>query len=160
MSAIASKKKACEAMETKHKVAAKKLIQEVRRDYEVFVQGKASLDFLFMRWGNCMKGLRLIEKGILSTGAPSEEKLKSHRELAELLISFSATISLSAERHLQNNDPLDEAEKASLKEKIDLVKRHRKILEFEFKGWHGQLSREKLEEVSQRISGVTDSKAA
>jgi len=159
MSVTASKKTECEAIEKKHKVAARKLIQEVRRDHVILIKGKLNLECLFEKWGERMKMLRCVEKRMLETGIP-ESGLKNHGELVEAMIGFSAAIALATERRLLNSCQLDDSERSSLSSQIDLVKRHRKILEFEFRGWHGPHSREELEAVSQRISSVSDSKAA
>jgi hypothetical protein len=159
MSVTASEKIECEAIEKKHKLAARKLIQEVIRDHVILVRGKLKLEYLFEKWAECMKVLRCLEKRMIETGIP-EGELKSHGELVEVMIGFSGAISLFARRHLEKNYQLEESERASLSSQIDLVDRHRKILEFEFKGWHGPHSRKELEALAQRFSGVSDRKAA
>jgi len=159
MNATASKKIECEAIEKNHRIAARKLIQEVRKDHVILVRGKLKLESLFERWRECMNVLRGLEKRMIETGMP-EGELKSHGELVEVMIGFSGAISLFARRHLEKSYQLEESDRSSLSSQIDLVDRHRKILEFEFKGWHGPQSREEVEALAQRISGVTDSKAA
>ena len=151
MSVTASKKRPkIEAIDAHHKVAVRKLIQEIRRDYAAFIKGGMQLDSIFAEWSARMNGLREVERQMMDYRLPGAD-LQSHGELTDLMIQFCATIGLAAERHLSHRPLLNGAAKPFLHSQAALIQKHRKILEFEFKGWHGPLSRGEVEDLSERI---------
>ena len=103
-----------------------------------------------------MAALRKLEKKCLIAREPTPEELAIHQKVVSLLIFAADGIASAAERYIQINYHLENHESEALKARVDLVHRHRKLLAFEFGGWHGPtLSAEKLLAAKRDFCGET-----
>lgn len=154
------KDSSCEVVEMHHLKAAEKLIREVYKDFQSLIKDRANLESLFDQWSDLMKMLRAVEKRCFIDQEPTKAHLEGHKQAVNKMIFGADAIASIAQRHLETNYHLDEEEQASLRARSDLVKRHRTILAFEFNGWHGPVSADKLKEGSERLFRESSRKAA
>ena len=83
-----------------------------------------------------MVQLREVERRFMIERKPSPDELMEHRETVNAMIFCADVIVSAATRYLEVNFQMGDAERSGLTAEVDLVARHRKILAFEFNGWH------------------------
>jgi hypothetical protein len=154
------KSSACVVVEMKHLKAAEKLIKEVYKDFEALIAHRKNLDGIFGQWRDLMKQLRAVEKTCFEDREPTQKDYDGHKNAVNRMIFAADAIASAATRHLETNYHLDANEQESLRSQIDLVKRHREILAFEFKGWHGPIPLDQLKEGGEKLFRESGRKVA
>jgi hypothetical protein len=148
------------AEDAAHLKAAEDLIREVQEEYFRLLKEKRALEAIIAKWRALMTAFRGFEKSSLIERSPSQTTLALHKKVMNLMILCSGTIALTGELHLAENHHLPNGERSDLSEKVDLVRRHQKLLTFELGHWHGPSPTEKQIEAAEREQSVRHRKPA
>lgn len=143
-----------------HLKAAQDLIKEVQEDYLRLLKEKRALEDIIAKWCALMAAFRGFENSSLIEKSPSQTTLALHKEVMNVMILCSGTIALTGDLHLAENHHLQDGERTEVCDKVELVKRHQKLLTFELGHWHGPSPTEKQIEAAERAQSVRHRKAA
>jgi len=122
-------------MEPTHLKAAKRLVEEVVRDYSKLMEHGDQLCGIVKEWKELMTLFRSVEQKAMIEKEPSEDQRAAHLRCINAMILCAETIANACERHLEINFHLEDGMRSELQSEIELIKRHRVILAFEFTGW-------------------------
>jgi hypothetical protein len=140
--------------------AVKRLTRAIFRDFSILIESRDHLNHIFRQWALLMVRLRDVEKRFMIERKPSADDLIAHRDAVNAMICCADAIVSAAQRHLEVNRQLSDTERNGLSAEIDLVGRHRKILAFEFNGWHAPRLPLKRDQAIRRAIRESSRKAA
>jgi hypothetical protein len=139
--------------------AAQNLIKEVQEEYFHLLRERRALAEIIEKWRRLLAAFRRFEKVSLLERKPSATTLALHRKVMNLMILCAGNIAITGDLHLSENHHLQNGERTDLLEKVELVKRHKKLLTFELGHWHGPSPTKKQIEAAEREVNVGHGKA-
>ena len=148
-----------EAVPAKYELAAQRLIEEVVKDYINLSAHAKKLREFMAEWRRTMSAFRGAEKRYCILAVPSPDGAEAHKRAMNAMILCADTLTNSLQRYIEVNYHLENAERAAFGSEIELLKRHRTILAFDFKSWHG-MPQDNLEAAAHKFFGESRSKAA
>jgi hypothetical protein len=134
-----------------HERAARRLSEEVIRDYNHLLKSKSDLEKLFANWKSVMALFRAYEKAQIIKKTPSDAMLEKHRNCMNQMIACAQMLSQVGERFLVLHHHLNETEADALRSEIAIVISHREILEFEYRTWTPTMPQADLEDAANRF---------
>lgn len=114
---------------------AAKLSEEVIREYAGLLEHPERLCEILEKWKALMRAFREMERKTMIEKEPEKGQLESHLCCMNAMILCADTITQACQRYLEINCPTKETIPGDLAPLIDLLKRQRSFLAFEFKGW-------------------------
>jgi hypothetical protein len=146
-------------IESEYLMAAKRLLDEVMCDSAKMIDDTNRVCAAADSWKAVFDGFRSEEEKTMVKGTPSAEKTAAYLSSLNAMIIYAGVFRDYCERHLETSDQIDDEYRAALKSRIDMIKRHREILAFDFASWT-PLSKELAEKGERELFGDSGRKAA